>query len=409
MSIKAKTGFFLTGTGAASSTLSIAGVGFTPKAIIFWGSGRTATGTGRQDIHNSIGFACTGISNSGIAASSTDAAATTSTDNYSDSTTSIFRLNSNGVNGGKAHVTTLGVDGFTITIDTQFTNSTYINYLCLGGDDITGVKVGNFTLPATATTKAITGIGFKPDILFFLGCGETGLGDKTDFQQAFGVAIRNGLVQGAITCAAMDNQVTTIAKNYQRDGEAIATISGLGVLNNRASVQSFDNDGFTISASEVNTNQNTLIYLAIKGGRYQLENNTLPDNTITPKTISGYAFLARAIFIFATELAKSTLDTVGNNASMSIGAVDTLGNQVVSQFSNYNGLADDASVASELTSSVLVNSNSGGGQDVVSSLSSHGPNGFNILNSVYTLGTSDYFFFYLLIGDEINSGIQLDL
>lgn len=407
MPVLTKVGTFLSGTGAAASTVAITGVGFQPKAIIFWASGKTSAGSEANSIAASIGFACTGIDNQGIAGSCMNSAATPTCDRSESQTKCIVRLNSDGTDGGQASVTTFGTDGFTLTIGTQFAVSTYYNYLCIGGEDIEAVDCNNFTIPLTATTKGITSPGFKPDVVFFISNSHTASGSTPDMKMSLGVSTRKNNQHGGIAISDLDGVATTDSANYQRDGESLVGFTATNALTIRGAVQSFDTNGFTINMTEVPGSACLFSYLAIKGGSWFLGNTTAPTDASTTKTISGFGFLPRALFFFATELGQSSSNTPVADAAMTIGAIDYLGNYFGAQWESYDGNADGACVRSYLTDGVLADTNQTPTVEWKATIPATGPNGFKELNSTYSLGSAP-FFFYLAIGDTNPNGIYTD-
>lgn len=407
MPVRSKVGTFLSGTGGAGSTVVISGLGFTPKAIIFWSSGKTSSGVEANSIAHCTGFACTGIDNQCVAGSCMNAAATPTCDNWFNLNKCIMRLNSDGTDGGNASVTTLGSDGFTLTIGTAFAVSTYYNYLAIGGEDIESVDCNNFTIPASATTKAITSPGFRPDVLFFISASEPATGANTDMSFAFGVSTRKQNAHGGIAMKDIDAVAVTDSAYYQRNGESLVGFTGTNALTIRGAVQSFDSLGFTVNMTESNIAA-AFSYLAIKGGNWHLGNTTAPADTSTTKTVSGFGFHPRAMLFFAAEAGENASDTPGTDGPFTMGAIDANGNYFGSQWETYDGQADGSCTRSYLTDAVLADANSTPAFEWKATIPTTGPNGFKELNSVYSLGSAP-FFFYLAIGDTNPNGIYTDM
>jgi len=407
MPVKSKIGSFQIGTGAAGTTVAVTGIGFVPKAIVFFGSGRTAVGSVRGDPAATIAFVCTGIQTANIGWAEDDGAATSANRSVASLTSTLSPQQPVAGDYGVATVTSLDADGFTLTINTQFVASNYYNYLCIGGEDIESVNIGTFTIPTTATTKAITGLGFKPDCLFFMGNSEPGLGGS-DMSVSFGVATRLRAQNGGIAAEAENGLATTNCNYYQRNGDCLPAFNGAGALSQHGTVQSFDSDGFTISMSEVSGTAYNWYYLAIKGGSYHLGNQTTPTDTSTTKTTSGFGFLPRAILFFGCENAECANDTPVADCAISIGARDSSGTSTVMQFESYDNLADAACVESQRSDGVIIDTDSGAGLEVLATIPSLGINGFTELNSNHTPGVGT-FFFYLAIGDTSPNGIHTDM
>lgn len=163
MALLTKVGTFVKPTVTGSQ--AITGVGFVPKVIMFWTCGSVyGTGSWGSHFYATIGFT-TGPANSFCtAATGSDSSATTATDR---------RMAAKAISAGTgastvshdADLTSFDADGFTLNWTLAGGSAHNINYLALGGSDITGAKVVNWQLPIVTGNKAVTGVGFQPDLV----------------------------------------------------------------------------------------------------------------------------------------------------------------------------------------------------------------------------------------------------
>lgn len=166
MALSAKTNQ-LTGPGATGNAATT-DPGFEPKALIIWNSLQTSIGA-IADMQSNIGVASSASDEVGTGYTSNDNQAAGDCSRVIDTGAILTALNAgaNTVNL-KANVNSFDATGFTLNWTTLSTTSPLFDYLALGGSDITNVKAGNFSAITTTGSQAVTGVGFQPDIVFFL-------------------------------------------------------------------------------------------------------------------------------------------------------------------------------------------------------------------------------------------------
>jgi hypothetical protein len=171
MALQAKVGSFDTGTDVVSSSVIVTGVGFQGKVAIFWWSGRTGSSDAVGSAHalRGIGFAISSSSRRAVTTRSEDAATSSDTakGHYDSACVVVFSGTANAVDG-LLDFASFDADGFTLTVDDQFSASFRIHYLVLGGSDLTDYALGTFITAAGTGDEAYTGVGFEPDCLLFL-------------------------------------------------------------------------------------------------------------------------------------------------------------------------------------------------------------------------------------------------
>jgi hypothetical protein len=142
------------GTFAKSTTTGsqiIAGVGFRPKAVIFWWTRQTSYGE-LAAVRLGYGFATAyggSYQNYGVAFASDDNAGSSNAGRRRSETYCIIMLSSGDPTmAAQARITSFGGDGFTLNWQTNENRADIIHYIALGGADLTRARAGRFTLRA---------------------------------------------------------------------------------------------------------------------------------------------------------------------------------------------------------------------------------------------------------------------
>jgi len=321
------------------NTQSITDVGFEPKIVMLWWSGSTATGDEVAGGNINIGFgaAIDSTHRFCIVALSLDALATS--DSYSCSkTTEIIRVYTNPTTiEGIADFSAMTADGFDIIIDDQFAQAYRINYLALGGDDLTNVFIGNNAMPVSVGNYNVEGIGFQPDAIVLAKInGNTSIetpGSSAIINMGMATSATN---QGAISIYGGDNLDTTDTIGYGYSGEVLDYISP-GAGNYRESFVEFIADGFTLYHAE-GAGARYYHYIALKGGQYSVGNIlTRTDGNDIAETVG---FQPAALLFASTNRAESTVQVPTDHARLSIGAATSTTNRATQAISDEDNLAD---------------------------------------------------------------------
>ena len=167
---------------ASTGTATIAGVGFTPVAVIFWWAdpqttaGWSSTST-QVTINMGIGFA-TSPSNQGCIAgggdTATDCVSETVTYDQRDSASAVIYDYDDWTAQAislSATLTGFTSDGFTLNWATS-TSGRIIHYLALGGTDITNAAVIPWQAQGSTGVQNVT-VGFTPDFVMHIGIADT--------------------------------------------------------------------------------------------------------------------------------------------------------------------------------------------------------------------------------------------
>lgn len=323
MALSAKVGTFLSGTGAAGSTVAITGVGFQPKALICWMSGRTeAVDTvGALTILPSFGFAASSNAEYCISGYSADAVAASDTARRKNVDSFICEIDAAGANVGSLGLQSFDADGFTAVVVTAFTVSRRIHYLALGGDSITNVKQGEFVMPNVLGNGDITGVGFQPDCVLMIHRRATGAGSGSGLGLSLTIGAASSSSQRAVVgIRSVDAGVTMDADSYALDVECLMTNpQGGGAPLDRYDFVGFIADGFTLNCLEVGA-ANRVGYLALKGGNYRVD--SLLTSTTGGATIqeTGFGFKPAGVLFLSHCMAETVQDSNSAHLRLSIGA-----------------------------------------------------------------------------------------
>lgn len=339
MALSAHTGSFNITTAAAGNTVAVTGLGFQPKAIIFWWSGRTEAvdAGGSATLTGGIGFAVSASSFCALAFRDVDGIGTSNTDQGQRDDACILETGDS-ANVGWADLQSMDSDGFTVEIIDAFTINLRVSYIAYGGSDITNAEIGRFTATGAApVNQSVTNAGgFRPDITFFCG------GSSADPPVAttvslfnFGVAI-DASNEYTWSAGAANGSANGATASYCRAGECYSTGTGAVGVTNRAEFVSHDASGFTINWLE-RANANRVYWLSIKGGAWKVGDLLTQTDTTTAMAESGFGFApAGALFVSAGK-AQSASDTTDAHFNWSMGAATSTTNRGAQEASSRNG------------------------------------------------------------------------
>ena len=318
MALSVKKGSFTSNTGNGNQ--AVTGVGFQPKAVIFFATNQTATGYA-AGMSVALGWAISSTGRYSISNASDDNV-TTSNAGYrqSDQTCLVPLSNGTPTNGVLGDFVSMDSDGFTVNWTTNDGTARIIHYMAIGGSDVSNVATGNFLQPTSTGNQAITSLGFRPDLVFFAGMGDAVAGNGAGGRLSFGAA-SGGSNQGLIYLRELDAQTTMSVSNALMTDSIYYQGDPVAGNARRASFVSLDNSGFTINWSIVDgTATRNLSYLAIQGGRYWVGADSQKTSTGT-KANATPGFQPRGVFFMS---ADATTSSSRNDAQekISIGGTD---------------------------------------------------------------------------------------
>jgi hypothetical protein len=323
-----KVGTFKLGTGSIGANVSVSGFGFTPKYVLLFWNGTTATTDTAAGGHMrgpGIGFVASSSDFRMMTVASQDNVATTSTGGGVLATECVTVMTGANADDGGASCT-LDSDGFTVTITDQLGSDYTIGYVAVGGSDVTNVKTGGQN---TGTTDpfSVTGVGFQPDTVIFASSGDrTAAAIGSEAALCIGAAAGpNGSIVNAVTCLGSDNAEADPnppnTKRYGRTGanESLVTMNRLGTFQARCGVSAWQSDGFDIDCTANPAASRWFNWIAIKGGKYKIVDSLTRTDSNDIVTTS-FGFTPRLAMVFSHATSQSSAGTAQDHAEMSIGA-----------------------------------------------------------------------------------------
>ncbi len=314
-----KKGAFAKATAVGSQT--IAGVGFLPKAVIFWWTRQPSFGE-LAAVRAGYGFATnySGVyQNRGTAFASDDGVGTSNTGRRRSETYCVIMLSSGTPTlSAQASVTAFNNDGFILNWQTNEAEADYIHYIALGGSDLVASRAGSFDLGIATGSQDVTGLGFQPEFLMLLWTStETVDTSTTHAEVGLGFAV-SSTKRGAMVANSVDSAGTMNTNQQQRTDSCILLLTpSSGAQDAIADFTGFLTDGFRISKSDAPAASTPIFYLALKGGEYDVGSLTSPTATGT-QDVTGLGFQPKLVML-ATQ-GRTAATGIGSTAEMAVGA-----------------------------------------------------------------------------------------
>lgn len=296
MSLSTFVGTFAKRTG--TGTQAITGVGFQPKAVIFWWNNLSATGFSDNGARISIGFD-DGTNHIGFGTQAQDNVGTSDTDRVYDNTKSLLLYNLAETLDSAGAIQSMDADGFTINWSSAFGSSgATIHYMAIGGSGIS-CKVGEWTSSASTGNDAVTGVGFRPDLVFFFGAGWTTSSSNNSDAWGLSVGVSDAFTrQASFSTVSQDNVGTSVTYRYQRSDECIASVNnGALTVAREATFVGSQSDGFTVNWTTAVAGK--AVYLAVAGVAAKVGTVTQPTSTGN-QAITGLGFQPSALWMMSS-------------------------------------------------------------------------------------------------------------
>lgn len=296
MAMQVKVGSFTQIAGAGSQ--AITGVGFQPKAIIFYFS--TTTAPWRGDIYMGIGFTTGPTESFALGGSSRDNVAS-SINARRMAAKAISQVDGN-LSVHEADLTSFDADGFTLNwgADGSGVGNTIVNYIALGGTDLTNAKAMKWDAGAATGNQAVSGVGFQPGLVMHAGYGNqaTALPNSSD-TFSFSIGVMDSAGNQWATALRGDNGVnpSNTARNQRTDSCFLEIFSNSNT-NARLSFVSMDADGFTVNRNVAPGVAQPVISLCLKGpnfkaGSFAKDTGASPD----AQSVTGIGFPPKGLIL----------------------------------------------------------------------------------------------------------------
>jgi hypothetical protein len=218
-------------------------------------------------------------------------------------------------------------DNITLEVSNAWGASVQVQYLTLGGSDITNVYVGRFTWNASSSDQYVGGVGFQPDMLIFVTPRHTSVppAGTTRSDVVFGFANSTGSTGMGVHGVSSENGVTTTQTvTYCADG-AIGGRMYVGGLAEKMTLEELNSSGFQVGWSSAPIDALHTFFVAIKGGTWSVFQSNTATST-TPWSVTGFGMQPQGGMIFGAGRAEdSGLGSDGRQ--ISVGTWDSTGSQ----------------------------------------------------------------------------------
>jgi len=305
MALSAKVGSFALNT--VTGNQAITGVGFQPKLVILFGIRVTADGNA-VSCEKMFGVGISSTDRRATMSSSVDAVTPQQARRGMDNTRCIA-YNNAATAEGVADFVSQDADGFTINITAAPTSGWIVNYLALGGADLTNVSDIAFAMPTVAGNAAFTGFGFAPDAFWLHALAGTtenaALGSSTH-RPCLGWA--SGLTsRGALGFLHTNGGAAADTSRRQGTNRCFIQPTG-GAVRSDADIVSFDADGATLNWVTVGGVADFVYGLGFKGGTFKAGSFTSSTGVgNTGVTGVGFTPVAIVLMSFANIAAAGTI------------------------------------------------------------------------------------------------------
>jgi WD40 repeat protein len=308
----------------------IAGLGFSPKMVIFFGS-LTSSGTteiqhfGVAD-HKGRQWSMTSRNKPASASSAVERGWSTL---YCYSTTQ-------GDGSGYGLYASWGSvthDGFAVHVNT-LGGDRRVHWLAIGGSGVSA-NVGSFDMSTSAGTQAVTGVGFTPSLVMFSAGTDSVTEGYLNNAARFGLGAMTASDQWCMTTFGTGPVNPSDEQGVARTDAALVRIGNTLTTSMLASRSSLDADGFTITKSTAPGAAVRCGYAALAGADLRVALTSFDQPAATgAQSITGIGFEPKAeLFVSAGRVANTTA-TAGSRAL--IGAAMSSSNRRV----HWGGSAD---------------------------------------------------------------------
>lgn len=415
MSLLAATGTFSIGTGAPGTVVTVNGLAFQPKVVIFQWGGRTATGQAEGTHHFGAGYMVSATDRGSCTSQSADAAATSNTQANGSDTRCIQVVDEvagSAAVSGDADFNSFNADGFSVKITDTFPANYLIGYIAIGGTDLTNVASVTVSegLTIDPNPQDITTVGFQPDcVIAFGGCttldGTFGSTLKRDSDVAVGVAAGAGTPNNAVIYGFSPFNLTTMDTwSYARSQEIFVhnTPGSPPALAERGAITAWLSNGFRVTWALRNNNQTIWRALCLKGGKYFVGKSLTRTDT-TPQGVTGVGFTPAALIIGSHNKAESTLGTEQAEEELSLSYVAGPASRVTTGIIDRDAVATSVVAVDQRTDEMYSNQSSATPPVVegLMDLASFDSDGFTfVMNDA---DPSPAYFWFLAMGDTVSS------
>ena len=395
---------------ALNSTKVVTGLGFCPKAIRFYWMGHQSTTdsfTQAVSERRGIGFCSNATTRRSVGTFSADNVADSDCGSVAANDCVCITVNGTGAIDGKLDISSMDPDGFTLIVDDATPANLTIFYEAWGLDDIQQVTIGDIPEPAATGTQNYTANGFNArgdnQVVMFAGVQSTAAlntGQANDSGFCVGAASGTATAQNIVVVGNSDDASATMdTVSYARATECLAMIVVAGGNPNaRAVLSAFGTDTFTLNWTNRATTNRRYIYMAIKGGGWQVGSYTIRQESGRTAAISNLPFILKGISFMGSMKTQSAAGTSTVQDRIGLGSASGL-----LQRKAMGVLDENATASSEIDLAISHDSissypSTGGGEQARQDLSVFGYNNFTLTVEIDEGGPDNEWMGYLAFG-----------
>lgn len=253
----------------SATTQAVTGVGFTPKALIFFTAGSAAasgTWTGTTgNIHQTVGFTTGAAESYSTAVSMEDNESVSDTKRRIAAKAITLLSAESTATQAEADLDSFDADGFTLDWtangDTDL-DDIVIMFIAIGGDDVSA-KAITWDSPSSTGNKAVTGVGFEPEVVLHSATNLTTV-PETDNDATFGFGAMDASGGEWALSVRSAESGTSITDRTQQTDHCIALLDDSdGTILEEADFVSMDSDGFTVDFTAVAGGQLDVAHISL--------------------------------------------------------------------------------------------------------------------------------------------------
>ena len=308
------------GSRTSAGSQVITGVGFVPKAIVFFASGAAHSSINTATTNGTLGMgfvSAVGEMVSFCAGSLTGQATGSGLSRGQTDSCVLWSVAGSGGTVIRAELTSFDADGFTLNYINANATSRSVSYIALGGD--IDVKAGVVQVPTVGGAVAATGVGFEPDLVLLIHHGMCTTGaDRSGFFFGFGAA-SSPSARAACFAAEASGTVDSNTARIQLSDCAVVSHDPDGVVNMKCDLASFDGSGFTLSIATNPTSAADVGFLALGRVSAKVGVDTQPLSATT-KTTTGLPHTPIGLLLGSVSATASA--SAAGGVANSLGASD---------------------------------------------------------------------------------------
>jgi len=325
--------------GSVPTTREIT-TGFRPKAGIMWG-GKLPTQANNytnRNTHPYLGFWDDAFNNAGISCQNVNAVATSETRKVLSKTFCVTIFDNSGDSFAvQGKVDAVSDTSFDFTTDVENSGSMRVLMLTFGGDDITGTMVGTFNEPSStgllnvAGDADVQGIADDHGLVMFIGAQHpSSKFDTTENSNSFsyGMAVSASKQGSMFFGAANGAETQTCFQAFNSTHCLISNATNSITVRHKAEFSQWLDDGTNFVELDFDvlnfSNQDAIMFLVIKGGDWDMGQETVPASTGEKTTITNT--IPKALLTVGMDVTASQ-DNIAEDISYHMGVALTAANE----------------------------------------------------------------------------------